>query len=213
MLGRSRETGLNMTTQTESANLGISFSDVARSKLVEVLTGYPEPVAGLRLKIIGRTSDGFEHVLTIVEHGIEPDDDVQIDFPDFKLYVEGDRVDDLRGTSIHYEFKGPNVSGLEFHNPNPVWRDPLAHEIQRIFDEQVNPQIAAHGGYVQLLEVKGSKAYIEMGGGCQGCGMANVTLKQGVEVAVREQLPEIDELIDVTDHQSGDNPYYQPSKK
>ncbi|MDE2966000.1 MAG: NifU family protein [Chloroflexota bacterium] len=202
-----------MTTNVDANELGITFSEVARSKLLEVLTGYPEEVAGLRLKIAGRTSDGFEHVLTIVEQGYEPEGDVTADYPDFTLYVEGERVDDLRGTAIHYEFKGPNVSGLEFNNPNPVWRDPLAQAIQQIFDEQVNPQIAAHGGYVQLLEVKGSKAYIEMGGGCQGCGMANVTLKQGVEVAVKEQLPEIDELIDVTDHQSGENPYYQPSKK
>ena len=202
-----------MTTNVDAGELGIRFSEVAREKLMEVLTGYPEEVAGLRLKINGRTSDGFEHVLTIVEKGYEPEGDAQIEYPDFRLYVEGGRLDDLKGTSIHYEFKGPNVSGLEFDNPNPVWRDPIAQEIQRIFDEQVNPQIAAHGGYVQLLEVQGSKAYIEMGGGCQGCGMANVTLKQGVEVAVKEQLPEIEELIDVTDHQSGDNPYYKPSKK
>ena len=202
-----------MTTDVQTTDLGISFSEVANSKLVEVLTGYPEEVAGLRLKINGRTSDGFEHVLTIVEQGFEPDGDAMVEFPDFRLYVEGDRIEDLRGTAIHYEFKGPNVSGLEFDNPNPVWRDPLAFAIQKIFDEQVNPQIAAHGGFVQLLDVQGSKAYIEMGGGCQGCGMANVTLKQGIEVAVKEQLPEIDELIDITDHQSGENPYYKPSKK
>ena len=202
-----------MTTGADTAQLGIQFSEEARGKLVEVLEGYPEEVAGLRLKIIGRTSHGFEHVLTIVELGAEPDDDIQIEYPDFRLYVEGERVEDLQGTAIHYEFKGPNVSGLEFDNPNPVWRDPLALQIQRIFDEQINPQIAAHGGYVQLLDVQGNRAYIEMGGGCQGCGMANVTLKQGVEVAVREQLPEIEELVDVTDHNSGDNPYYKPSKK
>lgn len=202
-----------MTTGADTAQLGIQFSEEARGKLVEVLDGYPEEVAGLRLKIIGRTSHGFEHVLTIVELGAEPDGDIQIEYPDFRLYVEGERVEDLQGTAIHYEFKGPNVSGLEFDNPNPVWRDPLALQIQRIFDEQINPQIAAHGGYVQLLDVQGNRAYIEMGGGCQGCGMANVTLKQGVEVAVREQLPEIEELVDITDHNSGDNPYYKPSKK
>ena len=202
-----------MTTNVDTGELGITFSDVARSKLLEVLTGYPEEVAGLRLKITGRTSQGFEHVLTIVEKGIEPEDDATVQFPDFLLYVEGEHIEDLRGTNVHYEFKGPNVSGLEFHNPNPVWRDPLAQEIQRIFDEQVNPQIAAHGGFVQLLELRGKRAYIEMGGGCQGCGMANVTLKQGIEVAVKEALPEIEELVDITDHQSGDNPYYKPSKK
>ena len=202
-----------MTTDVSTSDLNITFSEIAREKLLEVLTGYPEPIAGLRLKIVGRSSFGFEHVLTIVERGIEPAGDAQVQYPDFLLFVDGDHIEDLRGTSVHYEFKGPNVSGLEFNNPNPVWRDPLAAQIQRIFDEQVNPQIAAHGGYVQLLEVQGNRAYIEMGGGCQGCGMANVTLKQGVEVAVREQLPEIEELIDVTDHASGDNPYYKPSKK
>ncbi len=202
-----------MTTNVQAGELGITFSDTARSKLLEVLTGYPEEVAGLRLKITGRTSEGFEHVLTIVEKGIEPVGDATLQFPDFLLFVEGERIEDLRGTNVHYEFKGPNVSGLEFHNPNPVWRDPLAQEIQRIFDEQVNPQIAAHGGYVQLLELRGKRAYIEMGGGCQGCGMASVTLKQGIEVAVKEALPEIEELVDVTDHQSGENPYYKPSKK
>ena len=202
-----------MTTNVQAGELGITFSDMARSKLVEVLTGYPEEVAGLRLKITGRTSEGFEHVLTIVEKGIEPAGDATLQFPDFLLFVEGERIEDLRGTNVHYEFKGPNVSGLEFHNPNPVWRDSLAQEIQRIFDEQVNPQIAAHGGYVQLLELRGKRAYIEMGGGCQGCGMAGVTLKQGIEVAVKEALPEIEELVDVTDHQSGETPYYKPSKK
>ncbi len=202
-----------MTTNVQAGELGITFSDTARSKLLEVLTGYPEEVAGLRLKITGRTSEGFEHVLTIVEKGIEPVGDATLQFPDFLLFVEGERIEDLRGTNVHYEFKGPNVSGLEFHNPNPVWRDPLAQEIQRIFDEQVNPQIAAHGGYVQLLELRGKRAYIEMGGGCQGCGMASVTLKQGIEVAVKEALPEIEELVDVTDHQSGENPYFKPSKK
>ncbi len=202
-----------MAGSVDAGELGIRFSEAARDKLVEVLEGYPEEVAGLRLKIIGRTSDGFEHVLTIVEKGVEPAADAVAEYPDFRLYVEGERVEDLRGTAIHYQFKGPNVSGLEFENPNPVWSDPLALQIQRIFDEQINPQIAAHGGYVQLLDVQGSRAFIEMGGGCQGCGMANVTLKQGVEVAVKEQIPEIEELVDVTDHASGDNPYYQPSKK
>lgn len=202
-----------MTSSVNTDDLGIRFSEAARSKLVEVLQGYPEEVAGLRLKIIGRNSDSFEHVLTIVELGVEPQDDAEIEFPDFRLYVEGDRVNDLKGTTIHYQFKGPNVSGLEFENPNPVWSDPLALQIQRIFDDQINPQIAAHGGYVQLLDVQGSRAFIEMGGGCQGCGMANVTLKQGIEVAVKEQIPEIEELVDITDHASGENPFYQPSKK
>ena len=202
-----------MPTDLQPDEMQISFSETAREKLGEVIASYPEPVAGLRLKITARTSEGFEHVLTIVEQGAQPEGDVQVPFDDFLLFVEGEHAEDLQGVAVDYEDKGPNVSGLQFANPNPVWRDPIAAEIQKIFDEQVNPQIAAHGGWVQLLEVDGPRAYIQMGGGCQGCGMANVTLKQGVEVAVKEQLPQIEELIDITDHASGTNPYYQQAKK
>ena len=73
--------------------------------------------------------------------------------------------------------------------------------------------VASHGGVVSLLEVKDSSAYLEFGGGCQGCGMIDVTLKQGVEVMIKEQVPEIEAIYDVTDHAEGTNPYYQPSTK
>ena len=70
-----------------------------------------------------------------------------------------------------------------------------------------------HGGLVTLLEVKDGAAYIEMGGGCQGCGMRDVTLRQGIESAMKRSVPEITQIIDTTDHAAGKNPYYQPSKK
>jgi len=88
-----------------------------------------------------------------------------------------------------------------------------AQTIQRLLDEQVNPAVASHGGHITLIDVKDDKAYIQLGGGCQGCGMADVTLKQGVEVAIKEAVPSIVEVIDSTDHSGGDNPYFQQSKK
>jgi Fe/S biogenesis protein NfuA len=190
----------------------IAITDEAIEKLVEVIAGYPEPVAGMRLKIAGRNQGGFDHLLTVVEQGVEPTDDPVVELDEFRVFVEAENVENLNGVAIHYEYKGPNVSGLEFGNPNPVWGDPVALEIQRVFDEYVNPGIAAHGGMVTLLDVKENKAYIEMGGGCQGCGMANVTLKNGIEVAIREAVPTIEEVIDVTDHAGGANPYYKPAK-
>jgi Fe-S cluster biogenesis protein NfuA len=69
-----------------------------------------------------------------------------------------------------------------------------------------------HGGYITLLDVKDDVAYVALGGGCQGCGMANVTLKQGIEALIREAVPEIHQVVDTTDHAGGTNPYYQPSK-
>ena len=78
---------------------------------------------------------------------------------------------------------------------------------------QINPQIAAHGGFAELVAVEGSIAYLRMGGGCQGCGMAAVTLSQGIEVAILDSVPEITEVVDVTDHAGGTNPYYEAAKK
>ena len=69
-----------------------------------------------------------------------------------------------------------------------------------------------HGGHISLIDVKDNKAYIQFGGGCQGCGMVDVTLKQGVEVLIKEAVPEIDEILDITEHADGENPYYQASK-
>jgi Fe-S cluster biogenesis protein NfuA len=91
--------------------------------------------------------------------------------------------------------------------------DELRAKVQEIFDTQINPAVAAHGGVVDLLDVKDSKIYIQMGGGCQGCGMADVTLRQGIEQAIRQALPQVDQILDVTDHASGTNPYYAASKK
>jgi Fe/S biogenesis protein NfuA len=85
--------------------------------------------------------------------------------------------------------------------------------LQQIIDTELNPAIAAHGGYINLLAVEGDTAYIEMGGGCVGCGMVDVTLKQGVEASIIGVVPGIERVVDQTDHASGTNPYYAPSKK
>lgn len=84
--------------------------------------------------------------------------------------------------------------------------------VQQLFDAEINPAVAQHGGHFTLLEVKENRVFVELGGGCQGCGMADVTLRQGVEQRLKEVLPEMVALIDVTDHAKGENPYYQPSK-
>ncbi len=88
----------------------------------------------------------------------------------------------------------------------------LKEKAQKLLDETVNPAVGMHGGYVELLDVKDSTIYIRMAGGCQGCGMADVTLKQGIERLIFEELPEVTEVLDVTDHAAGSNPYYTPGK-
>lgn len=84
--------------------------------------------------------------------------------------------------------------------------------MRNLLDFEINPMVAAHGGNFSLIDVDGNKVYVELGGGCQGCGMVDVTLRQGVEKRMREVFPDMEALIDTTDHAHGDNPYYQPSK-
>ncbi len=89
----------------------------------------------------------------------------------------------------------------------------IRDKVQVILDREVNPAVASHGGFVELIDVDDATVYVRLGGGCQGCGMANVTLKQGIEAAIRQNVPEVAAILDTTDHASGANPYYSPSKK
>jgi Fe/S biogenesis protein NfuA len=89
----------------------------------------------------------------------------------------------------------------------------LARRVIAVLDRDVNPSIAAHGGHAELAGVDGHTAYLRLGGGCQGCGMASVTLTQGIEVAITQAVPEIVAVVDVTDHASGTNPFFEAAKK
>jgi Fe-S cluster biogenesis protein NfuA len=88
----------------------------------------------------------------------------------------------------------------------------LKTRVQELIDTMINPAVAGHGGYVELIDVQDNRVYLQMGGGCQGCGAADVTLKSGIERLLKEELPEIVEILDTTDHASGSNPYYTPGK-
>lgn len=88
----------------------------------------------------------------------------------------------------------------------------LKTRVQELIDSMINPAVAGHGGFVELIDVQDNRVYLQMGGGCQGCGAADVTLKAGIERLIKEELPEIEEVLDSTDHASGTNPYYTPAK-
>lgn len=115
--------------------------------------------------------------------------------------------------------------GLAMNNPNtpavPTMAaappgdltGPLVDRVQQVLTEQVNPAIASHGGGAELVSVDGTIAYLRLYGGCQGCGLAQVTLKQGIEKIILESIPELTQVMDVTDHASGTDPYYQSQKK
>lgn len=89
----------------------------------------------------------------------------------------------------------------------------LRRRVQQVLDGIINPAVASHGGVVNLLDITNNTVYLQFGGGCQGCGMVSVTLKYGVERTIRDEVPEVGEIMDTTDHAAGRNPYYAPSSK
>lgn len=91
---------------------------------------------------------------------------------------------------------------------NPGLDSAEAQTIQKLIEEQINPALASHNGFVVLHGLRDNKLYLEMGGGCQGCAMSYMTLKEGIENAVRGAVPSITEVIDVTNHAAGENPFY-----
>ena len=88
----------------------------------------------------------------------------------------------------------------------------LKTKVQELIDTMINPAVAGHGGFVELIDVQDNRVYLQMGGGCQGCGAADVTLKAGIERLIRDEIPEVEEVLDTTDHGAGSNPYYSPGK-
>ena len=109
----------------------------------------------------------------------------------------------------------PEVEGVADYRdaiPKPGLETAEGKAIRQLLDERINPQVAAHGGHIALVDVQDDTVYIRLEGGCQGCGMADVTLKQGVAKEIQSLVPAITTVLDVTDHAGGDNPYYQPGK-
>ncbi len=141
-----------------------------------------------------------------------PGSDIVVDTPGMRVYIDGASAERLRGATVDLDASA--VGGaITIINPNDGWVDPLSVRVQDVLDRQVNPGVAAHGGYVDLIEVREGTAYIQLGGGCQGCAQVDVTLGQGIRVAILAAVPEVVAVVDTTDHASGTNPYYEPSKK
>ena len=143
----------------------------------------------------------------------------------FRGFEDGVVLLDLEGAAVamksgidnmlrHYVPEVRDVQSYEEYErlKSSEMNTPEALEVRRVLDDEVNPSVASHGGHIALIDVKPDTVYIRLEGGCQGCGMADVTLKNGIEAAIRQAVPSIVAVLDVTDHAGGENPYYQPGK-
>jgi Fe/S biogenesis protein NfuA len=134
------------------------------------------------------------------------------------IFPEVDR-EKLDGASLELTEQGLSMNNPNSPAPPPIsapagdLSGPMVDQVKQVLEEQVNPAIAAHGGGAELVSVDGTIAYLRLYGGCQGCGLAQVTLKQGIERILLESIPALTQVVDVTDHASGEDPYYQSQKK
>jgi len=171
-----------------------------------------ENTKGIEIVIERKTDRKANYSIEFANLSDDNSDKISIDYKTFQIFVSKKEIPYIEGTEIIIN----EDQELTAFNPNlsiTKLSGTVEEQIQHVLEEEVNPMVASHGGVVSLLEVKNSNAYLEFGGGCQGCGMIDVTLKQGVEVMIKEHVPEIEAIYDVTDHAEGTNPYYQPSMK
>jgi len=109
----------------------------------------------------------------------------------------------------HYVPEVETVQDYRDAIPKPGLQTATGKAVKDILENRINPAVAGHGGHISLIDVRGNRVFLRLEGGCQGCGMADVTLKQGVEAEIKRNVPEIEEILDVTDHAAGTNPYFQ----
>jgi Fe/S biogenesis protein NfuA len=186
----------------------ITVTEAARIKVLELLQKDGRQSLAIRFATAGRGPVTFRYQLGFEAPDTRRPDDTIVDAGGFEVWVDAASVPDVRGATIDY-VESLTESGFKIDNPNSPWQDPVARAVARVLEDDINPAVASHGGWVSLLEVKDGVVYIEMSGGCQGCGMANVTLKTGIETRLKEMVPEVREVLDITDHASGTNPYYR----
>ena len=190
----------------------IDLSDDANRYILEKLDPKEVKTKGVEIIVDAKSDRKANYSINFVDSSNTTSEKISIDYENFQIFVAKESVPYIEGTEIKIN-EEKELIAFNPHMSITKISGTVEEQIQHVLDEEVNPMVASHGGVVSLLEVKDSSAYLEFGGGCQGCGMIDVTLKQGVEVMIKEQIPEIEAIYDVTDHAEGTNPYYQPSMK
>jgi Fe/S biogenesis protein NfuA len=192
----------------------IKITELARTKVLEALEQSDRKGDGLRVQVAQGGTKQVEFGLSFVTEEDKEETDTLIDADGFSIHLDPEAVRWLDGATIDF-IETLQESGFRVDAPNAAPAQPkgeLADAVRKVLVEKINPSIASHGGNVSLEGLEDNTAYLRFGGGCQGCSMIDVTLKQGVEVAIKEAVPAIVAVIDVTDHADGTNPYYSPGK-
>lgn len=197
----------------------LTVTATARDKILELRAQEDEPDSlGLRIEVTGVQGVEYTYDLTFdpVSEADEAAGDLIEAQGELPVIIPGDSVDSLRGATLDLPTTN-GQQGLVLRNPNRP--DPLSgmhleltgsveEKVRQLLDGQINPSLAMHGGFAALERVEGDVVYVTMGGGCQGCAVSAMTLREGIARSIKEAIPEVKDVVDVTDHELGENPYY-----
>jgi len=181
------------------------------------LRGQEEDPSSLALRVEVTGTNGVEYAYDLTFDPIAEADDADALFHqgDLSVLVPVGSIEQLQGATLDIPSGGG--AGLVLRNPNrpnPLagkhleLTGDIAEKVQQLLDQQINPALASHGGFATLAGVEGDKVYVTMGGGCQGCAVSAMTLRDGITRSIKESIPEVSEVIDTTDHEAGENPFY-----
>ena len=184
----------------------VDLTPAAREQLRAVL-GAQAP--GTALRILARGVGQYD--MALEPPGAAKPDDTRIEVEGLPIVVDAASLDAVNGARVDF-VADPLRPGFRVDPPPVGGDDPLAVQVRAVLEEQINPGIAAHGGHAELAGIQDDVVYVALGGGCQGCSMASVTLKQGIEQLLKQAIPRIRSVVDVTDHAGGTNPFYTAAK-
>lgn len=203
---------------TGDAVVPLRVSDAALHKVLDILSAEDDPSAlGLRVEVSG--INGAEYAYDVsFEELATTEEAMRYEQGELTVMIPVDSVDSLWGATLDLP-STPGQGGLVIRNPNRP--DPLTkydvelsgtvrERLEQLLAQMINPSLAAHGGFAELVDVidGDTKAVITMGGGCQGCAVSAMTLREGIQKSILEYVPEITEVVDATDHDAGENPFY-----
>ncbi|MGH9182780.1 MAG: NifU family protein [Acidimicrobiales bacterium] len=203
----------------------VTVTDAARALILEsraAEAGHDE--LALRLDVTGQSGVEYAYELTFEPVAGAGPDDALGHSGELPVLIPAGAVDKLRGATLDHA----DATGLVLRNPNrpqpgsamsPVaptgevdLEGTMEERLAQLLDGEINPQLAMHGGFAAVDRIDGDTAYLTMGGGCQGCGLAQLTLTEGIKAIIEDRIPEIAQVVDVTDHAAGTDPFYEPSK-
>jgi Fe/S biogenesis protein NfuA len=197
----------------------LKITPQAHQQLAVVLARQ-EQAASLRILVRNPGGSPPQYDMALEPAGLVRDGDLIIDANGLRILVDAVSLPAVEGATVDFR-DDPLQPGFVVNPPAPPTpempdtfdtTDPLALQVQSVLEHHVNPGIASHGGRAELVGVKDDVVYVALGGGCQGCSMAAVTLKQGIEQILKQMIPRISAVVDATDHAHGSNPFYTSEK-